>query len=208
MTARHRLPRAAPSAARTRAALLLAALTTGAFGALAVSAGQPPPAPPASEAVSLVAADPLRPIGPHPVRLAIPAIGLDAELAAVHRDSNGALDPPADGRLAGWYADGVVPGGRGPAVVVGHVDSRSGPAVFFELDRLRPGDEITVDVSDGTTHRFVVDSAERFAKAEFPTEKVYGPTALPELRLITCTGSFDSAARSYTDNLVVRAYTA
>ncbi len=142
-----------------------------------------------------------------PVRIVIPSIGVNAGLEALHRSRDSTLKPPKGWDNAGWYADGVVPGQRGPAVILVHVDSaRYGPSVFFQLGRLQSGDVVMVDTSDGRTEYFIVDTVRQFPKADFPTKLVYGPTPLPELRLITCTGSFDHSKRSYLDNLVVTAY--
>jgi sortase (surface protein transpeptidase) len=88
-------------------------------------------------------------------------------------------------------------------VVTGHVDSADGPAVFFRLRELVPGDEVLVDRADGTTARFTVTRVERHLKDAFPTQAVYGPTADAQLRLVTCGGDFDRSARSYEDNVVV-----
>ena len=112
---------------------------------------------------------------------------------------------PHDPARAGWYAAGVVPGDQGPAVIGGHVDSRNGPGVFFRLRTLRPGDLVDVTRSDGRTVRFSVIAVALYPKDRFPTEAVYGPTSGPELRLVTCGGTFDRSARSYDDNVVVDA---
>ena len=96
-----------------------------------------------------------------------------------------------------------MPGDRGPAVVAGHVDSVAGPAVFYRLRELRPGDEVVVDLSDGRTVTFRVTGSLQVPKDAFPTEEVYGPTPDAELRLITCGGEFDRSVRSYEDNTVV-----
>ena len=98
-----------------------------------------------------------------------------------------------------------MPGDVGPAVIGGHVDSRRGPGVFYALRSLRRGDAVTVTLSDGRTVRFTVTDLEEVPKSRFPTEAVYAPTPRPELRLITCGGTFDRAARSYRDNVVVDA---
>ena len=140
-----------------------------------------------------------------PVRLRIPAIGVDTGLEPLGLLPDGTLEAPHEWGMAGWYADGVRPGDPGPAVIAGHVDSRNGPAVFFRLRDLRVGATAIVRTSDGQSVRFVVDTVRRYPKATFPTALVYGPTPLPELRLVTCTGTFDWAARSYLDNLVVSA---
>jgi hypothetical protein len=138
-----------------------------------------------------------------PTWLRVPAAGVDVALPAIGLDAGGALVPPAVG--AGWYAGSPVPGDTGPAVIAGHVDWAGSPAVFSQLGTFAAGDEILVDHADGTTTRFTVTRVARHPKAEFPTASVYGPTPGAELRLITCGGTFDRAAGSYRDNVVVHA---
>ena len=142
-----------------------------------------------------------------PVRVRIPAIGVDSPLAMLDVDDAGTLVPPADFARAGWFAAGTVPGEVGPSVIAGHVDSRDGPAVFFRLGELAPGNEILVERADGTTVRFTVSRTDRYPKDAFPTTDIYGPTPRAELRLITCGGDFDYDRRSYRDNVVVFAGT-
>ncbi|OIH96943.1 hypothetical protein BIU97_12715 [Curtobacterium sp. MCBA15_009] len=138
-----------------------------------------------------------------PVRVSIPAIGVESSLEDLHRGAGGELDPPVDWDSAGWFSDGIVPGAVGPSVIAGHVDSPTSAAVFFRLDELVAGDEVHVRMSDGSTRTFTVDRSERAAKAAFPTSDVYGTTPTPQLRLITCDGTFDTATGHYTDNLIV-----
>lgn len=140
-----------------------------------------------------------------PTGLSIPAAGVAAgHLTEVGIErQGGALQVPAGPQEVGWFGEGPVPGAPGPAVVVGHVDSWQGPGVFSRVRELRPGDTIDVPRSDGTVARFAVDSVERFGKNAFPTDRVYGPTGGPALRLVTCGGVFDPATRSYADNVVV-----
>ncbi|WP_434770352.1 class F sortase [Curtobacterium flaccumfaciens] len=138
-----------------------------------------------------------------PVSVSIPAIGVRSSLEDLHRGAAGELDPPVDWDSAGWFSDGIVPGEVGPAVIAGHVDSPTSAAVFFRLDELVAGDEVHVRMSDGSTRTFTVDRSERAAKSAFPTSDVYGPTPTPQLRLITCDGTFDTATGHYTDNLIV-----
>jgi hypothetical protein len=153
--------------------------------------------------VTLSAAAPV-PDGP-PVRLLVPTVGIDTGLTGIDLDETGALAPPSDDTVAGWYRSGPAPGSRGPAVITGHVDSVAGPAVFFRLRDVAVGDPISVVRSDGTTARFTVTRVARYSKAAFPAPEVYAPTPGAELRLITCGGAFDRTARSYLDNLVVYA---
>ncbi|WP_369134521.1 class F sortase [Modestobacter sp. I12A-02662] len=189
---------------RVRWAFALLAATGGAVAWLSPGSAAPaastaaPPAPTvvaaASGAVAAVAA---------PVRLTVPAIGVDTALPGIGVDDAGALVPPADPALAGWFTAGPAPGATGPAVVAGHVDDRTGPAVFFRLEELVPGDLVTVARADGTTVRFTVTRVTSYPKRAFGTAEVYGPTTGPELRLITCGGEFDRDRRSYEDNVVV-----
>ncbi|WP_305782776.1 class F sortase [Symbioplanes lichenis] len=139
-----------------------------------------------------------------PTRLRVPAAGIDTALERLHLGADGELVPPTGNDRAGWYADGTAPGDVGPAVLAGHVDSRRGPAVFFRLKELRPGD--TVEVTRGDEQvRFTVTGSAWYPKSRFPAARVYGPTPDRQLRLITCGGSFDRGARSYRENLVVYA---
>ncbi len=126
------------------------------------------------------------------------------EQLGLRRD--GTMQPPKKWGEAGWYAKGVVPGQVGPAVIAGHVDSRSGPAVFYRLRKLTIGARVVVTARDGSTATFVVDRVHEYPKKHFPTAEVYGPTPDAQLRLVTCIGDFDRAARSYVDNLVVSAH--
>ncbi len=137
-----------------------------------------------------------------PVRLEIPSIGVDADIVDLSL-GNGDPEVPDAWEDAGWYETTRNPGEIGPAVIAGHIDSKSGPAVFFRLDELEPGDEVIVHGDDGTTASFLVTGSGQYPKTELP-EEVFGfGEPEPELRLITCGGSFDSAAGHYVDNLVV-----
>ena len=140
-----------------------------------------------------------------PVRVEIPGIGVSSPLVRLGRNRDGTMQVPTDFQVAGWFAEGPQPGQLGPAVIAGHVDSRTGPAVFYRLRELRPGDLIRVTRADRREVRFVVESLASYPKQALPTELVYGSTTSPSLRLITCAGSFDRARRSYRDNLVVSA---
>ena len=139
-----------------------------------------------------------------PTRLRIPSLKVETPLEALAIDSAGALASPTDYDEAGWYAAGTVPGDAGPAVIAGHVDSRTGPAIFFRLHELKPGAEVDVE-RDGQWVVFDVTAVERYPKTQFPSQRVYGPTPGAELRLITCGGTFDTKHNSYRDNVVVYA---
>lgn len=141
-----------------------------------------------------------------PARIDIAKIGVSSDLESLVRRPDGAISTPGDWNRAGWYAEGVTPGQRGSAVIVGHRDSAAaGPAVFYRLGELTAGDEIAVTDRDGLVRRFVVVTSTPVSKAAFPSAEVYAPSSRPLLRLITCTGTFDAASGSYVDNLVVTA---
>lgn len=141
----------------------------------------------------------------NPVRIRIPSINVDAPVGPLGLDAAGALEVPTDFDATGWYEPGPEPGERGPAVIAGHVDSFRGPAVFFRLNALRDGQDVFVDRADGTTVTFRTRLKESYLKNSFPTEKVYTSTPNAQLRLITCGGQFDEAARRYLGNIVVYA---
>ena len=140
-----------------------------------------------------------------PVEVEVPSIGVRSTLVDLHLDGQGALEAPTDYGTAGWFVDGPQPGQPGPAVVAGHVDSKDGPAVFYRLADMAVGDEVIVSRQDADPARFAVTRVEQYPKDAFPTAAVYGPVPGPELRLITCGGTFDRRAGSYRDNVVVYA---
>ena len=142
---------------------------------------------------------------PVPVAVSVPAIGVDEELLDLGLLPDGTAEVPTDFDRVGWFTGGGRPGARGPTVLLGHVDSTAGPAVFSDLRELRPGDVVEVTVADGSTARYEVTGTEQFPKDRFPTAAVFGATPDDVLRLVTCTGAFDAGARSYVDNLVVTA---
>lgn len=143
-----------------------------------------------------------------PVHISIPAIGVDSDLIGLDRGDDGWIQSPRDYDAVGWYEKGVLPGEVGPAVIAGHVDSPTGPAVFYDLPRLTPGDTVSVRRADGSTADFVVTGLQTVEKNSFPTESVYAPTPTPQLRLVTCAGAWDPTSGHYVDNLVVTAVAA
>lgn len=147
----------------------------------------------------------LDPEAPPPRGVSIERLGIHSTLVGLKVQGDGTLQVPDDFDRAGWHRGGTAPGDVGPAVVVGHVDSFEGPAIFYRLRELQPGDRVTIDRIDGSQVLFEVYGQETVAKDAFPTERVYGATDEPELRLLTCGGRFDEEARSYTDNVVVYA---
>jgi Sortase domain len=140
-----------------------------------------------------------------PVYLTVPVIGVRTRLVHLGLTSAGSLRAPDSTAVAGWYTGSPPPGAIGAAVIGGHVDSYLGPGVFFRLRLLHAGDRIYVRQADGRLVVFRVSSVHLYAKDHFPTAKVYGPVPGPELRLITCGGTFDPARGSYLSNVVVDA---
>ncbi|MDG4826308.1 class F sortase [Asanoa sp. WMMD1127] len=141
-----------------------------------------------------------------PVSISIKKIGLKAKIMKLGLRADGTLAvPPLDKpELAGWYSGGPSPGELGNAVVVGHVTTaKTGAAVFFQLGALRKKDVITIARKDGSTAKFTVDGVKSYPKKSFPTTLVYGPSAKPSLRLVTCGGVFDNKAHTYKDNVIV-----
>jgi hypothetical protein len=138
-----------------------------------------------------------------PVSVQIPSLGIASSLEDLAIGPGGELAAPVDYDRAGWYADGPAPGEIGPAIIAGHVDSTTGPAVFYRVSELKDGDEIVVDTDTGESLTFVVTGRTQSAKATFPTADVYSNVPRPELRLITCAGFFDRSTGHYTDNLIV-----
>jgi len=150
----------------------------------------------------LVAAGPLNPASPD--RLQIPALGVSTTVVGLGLNADGGLQVPGNFSQAGWYRASPTPGALGPAVVVGHVDSAaSGPAVFYRLADLRPGDGISIQRADGSAAVFTVTGVREYPKDHFPTGLVYANTSDAALRLITCGGGFDAGSGHYRDNIVV-----
>ena len=138
-----------------------------------------------------------------PVSLTIPAIALSVEIGEVGTHADGTVEVPTDFTKAGWFRPGPSPGQVGSAVILGHVDTYQGPAAFFRLRELHPGDDVQVHLADGITARFVVRSVETFAKDRFPSRRVYASPGDQALQLVTCGGVFDPSVRSYLSNVVV-----
>lgn len=137
-----------------------------------------------------------------PVRLRIPALHVDSKVQNLGLQADGTIAVPSRTDIAGWYENGPRPGQDGPAVLLGHVDSRSGPGIFFDLYRVRAGTLVEVGRADGSTATFRITKVDRVPKVRFPTDLVYAPTLDPTLRLVTCGGSFDQARGSYRDNVI------
>jgi hypothetical protein len=138
-----------------------------------------------------------------PASLVIPSIGVTTSLVHLGLTGSGALQVPPTTAVAGWYTGSPRPGSIGSAVIAGHIDSVTGPGVFFRLSQLQRGARVYVRRADGTLAVFEVTEVQMFAKNAFPTTAVYGAVPDPELRLITCGGTFDYSTRSYLSNTVV-----
>ncbi|WP_324642957.1 class F sortase [Pseudarthrobacter sp. LT1] len=141
-----------------------------------------------------------------PVVLDIPSIGLRTDLLSLGLRTNGSLEVPEDtgnGAPAGWYNGSPTPGEGGPSVILGHVNALGGhKGVFADLRKLAPGSDVNVARADGSTATFTVERGALYSKDSFPTVEVYGNTAGPELRLITCDG-YDPATGLFDDNYVI-----
>ncbi|MEZ0068465.1 hypothetical protein ABIA32_004490 [Streptacidiphilus sp. MAP12-20] len=201
---------------------LLAVALGGALGGIGgeqVRAGGVVAARPGSDAVqsarNVSGAAPVRVVGQPatlprstPLALAIPSVQLTAPLLGLGMDGKGAAELPPFSlpRTAGWLRDSASPGEAGTAVIVGHVDTTSGPAVFWNLAAVRPGAEVDVTRLDGHTAVFTVDQVRAYPKTGFPTAQVYGPSPGAQLRVITCGGGFDQAKHEYTGNVVLFAH--
>ncbi|MDX2524967.1 class F sortase [Streptomyces europaeiscabiei] len=173
----------------------------------------PAPAAPARPAPATGPAESKRParprtLPPSPAKtVTIPYLGIEAPATGLRLDSGRRLPAPPDDRpeLVGWYAEGPAPGGPGTAVVVGHRDTRTGPAVFASLGVIKPGRVVQVLRADGRTAVYTVDAVKTYEKSRFPNKEVYGHRGRPELRLITCGGTYDRR-KGYASNVVVFAH--
>ncbi|MFI6286548.1 class F sortase [Streptomyces sp. NPDC051018] len=151
------------------------------------------------------------PVGPaEPRRVDVPSLGIAAAVVRRGLDGTGAVDPPAYAtpRKVGWFGGGTHPGAPGASLLVGHVDTRTGPAVFYGLSSARTGEKVRVTRRDGSVAEFTIDDVQVFDRKRFDARKVYGPHrhGRAELRLITCGGTFDRRIGAYTANVVVSAY--
>ena len=140
-----------------------------------------------------------------PVKLGVPRLDLATRLMELGLQADGSVEVPRDAAVAGWFRRGPTPGMLGSSVILGHVDSMTGPGVFFGLSRLERGDPITVELDDGSIVRFEVRSVRTYLNADFPAQKVYGSHGRSELNLVTCGGAYDADLGGYQANVVVNA---
>lgn len=140
-----------------------------------------------------------------PTWVDIPAIGAKSSLVqlGLNTDKSVQVPPVSQPLQAGWYKYGPTPGQVGPAVILGHIDGNHQEGIFWRLHELKRGDMVRIGRKDGKTLTFTVRRVEEKPKSTFPTAAVYGNTADPELRLITCGGAFDASTRNYLDNIIV-----
>lgn len=190
--------------------LLPAVLLTGALvGCSDVprEVAAPPPSPTPSATTSEPAFSAVREVrrAQVPVRLRIPGLAVDAPVGPVGQAADDTVEVPTRWEDVGWYDGGARPGEDGPSVLLGHVDSKAGPAVFARLPQAAPGTLVEVVGAAGEVTRWRVERVERHPKTRFPTEAVYLPALRPELRLVTCGGAFDRTTGHYVDNVVVHA---
>jgi hypothetical protein len=184
--------------------LVVIAGLTGAQPAAArqhAPAGVPQAAPAPIAADSFRSARTYTAVAP-PVRLRIPALHVDSAVQRLGLQADGTVAVPKRTDVAGWYERGPRPGQPGPAVILGHVDSHSGPGIFINLSTVRVGTLVRVDRADGSMVMFRISKVSRVAKTSFPTDLVYAPSLDPTLRLVTCGGSFDHTRGSYRDNVI------
>lgn len=164
------------------------------------------PTPSRAAAGAAVAVPPVRALETArsvPLMLRVPAIDLAVPLGSLGLNIDGTVQVPTGTQQPGWFRLGPTPGQIGSAVILGHVDSKLGPGVFFQLRALAAGDVVDVDLSDGVTARFTVDSVAMYSKLQFPAQRVYGSHGSSALQLVTCGGVFDHQTGSYLSNIVV-----
>lgn len=138
-----------------------------------------------------------------PVSLSVPAINLTVSLSTLGLNFDGTVQVPTDIQQPGWYRLGPTPGQVGSAVILGHVDSYQGPAVFYNLRALVAGDQVNVTLADGVVAEFQVSSVSQYLKTQFPGQQIYASQGFSALQLVTCGGAFDSSTGHYLSNIVV-----
>lgn len=141
--------------------------------------------------------------GIEPNNIEIPALGIDAPIEDVGLLDSGQMDEPSTMDGVAWYEGGYLPGEQGSSVLAGHVDSKTGPAVFYQLEELTQGDEIIVTDEQGEEKIFVVQESKSYDRNEAPLQKIFGYSYRSQLNLITCTGEFNSKAGTHDERLVV-----
>lgn len=143
--------------------------------------------------------------GMEPERISIPSIGVDAEIEATGVLENGEMGVPGNLSQVGWFEPGYKVGSKGHAVLAGHVDGPSGPAIFYYLKNVEPGEKVTITGKDGREMVYIVRGKESYVTDEAPVEEIFGSSDSRMINLITCTGTFTSKTSSYEERLVVTA---
>jgi sortase (surface protein transpeptidase) len=138
-----------------------------------------------------------------PIHLAIPKIGVSVRLSVLGLNKQGVVNVPTNFAVPGWYRGDRSPGQKGSAVILGHVDSTNGPAVFYKLDKLGLGNRVDVTLRNGKKLVFAVIGIRMYEKTNFPDRLVYGARNYPSLQLVTCGGIFDPSTGHYLSNIVV-----
>lgn len=179
---------------------------TGPVDATSEQTAAATPSEPAAESEPAFESEPAAPVlgvGVEPAHLRVESIDIDEDLIDLGLQSDGSMEVPSDWDRVGWFAGGGRPGGRGPTVMAGHVDSPTQAAVFYRLTELELGDVVEVTDVEGTLHTYEVYRVADMPKDDYPTHEVFGAVNADELRLITCTGDFDQAQGRHADNRVV-----
>ena len=161
-----------------------------------------PAVPAAGQAIPVTAGRAPVAAGSAPVSLRIPALGVSVSLSQLGLNADQSPQVPVKYQEPGLFKLGPAPGMMGSAVILGHVDDKKGPAVFFKLGSLRAGDKVDVSLANGSVAHFAVNAVETFLKAQFPSQKVYGSHGYRGLQLVTCGGDFDKATGHYLSNVV------
>lgn len=189
------------------AAVLLSLLTT--FTLLACGSADERPASRATPQTTVTSTDSgssAKALGrSEPTWIKVPSIEARSSLVplGLNDDRTVEIPPVTEPMQAGWYQHSPTPGELGPAVILGHVDGSGQKGIFWRLREVKQGDEVQIGRQDGSVATFTVDRVEQIPKKSFPTDQVYGDTRDAQVRLITCGGEFDRAARSYLDNVIV-----
>ncbi|MDX8344730.1 class F sortase [Rossellomorea sp. YZS02] len=181
---------------------------------LAACAAEEPQTLPESNVQSSTVERPVEPVMPEslkgeevnkltPAFLSIPKLGIEAPIKQFGLDSKGNMELPQNGKDVAWFEPGFQPGEKGSAVLAGHVDDEKKPAVFFELKKLEPGDQVVLQDGQGKTFTFEVREKVAYEKDDAPLRKIFGPSDKRMLNLITCTGYFDHDIHNYVERLVI-----
>jgi len=175
---------------------------TAAHPSAPATASQTAPATAGRAAPVTAGRAPLVVAGSVPVSLRIPAMGVSVSLSKLGLNADNSPQVPVRYQEPGWFKLGPAPGMMGSAVILGHVDDKKGPAVFFKLGTLRAGYAVDVSLANGSVAHFAVKAVETYLKAQFPSQKVYGPHGFRGLQLVTCGGNFDKTTGHYLSNVV------